>query len=287
MNEFNKSNSPKPDQKNGSVLSSDTVASVEAKKMPVLGWWGSILLFLSLLGPGLITGNFGNDAGGITTYSICGAEFGLTMLWMVIPVTLLLIIYQEMSGRMGAVTGKGLSDLIRENFGIKIAFYLMIIKFVAGIANATAEFGGIASSMELLGLKNKYLTVPLIGIIVWVLPIKFSYRRVEKLFLIGILFFGCYIVSGFLSPVEWPEVGRQMITPSFHFNDPKYLMLFIALVGTTIAPWMIFYHQSAVVEKGIKVSDYKYFRWETIFSGLTVGAVIFFIIVTSSSLYDN
>lgn len=270
------------------VTQSASDSQIGHQKNGKLGLWAGIVLFLSLLGPGLITGNFGNDAGGITTYSICGVEFGLGMLWMVIPVTVLLIIYQEMSGRMGAVTGKGLSDLIRENFGIKIAFYLMIVKFLAGIANATAEFGGIAAAMELLDV-NKYIAVPLMAVLIWLLAIKANYRRIEKIFLIGILFFGCYIISGFLSPVDWSQVGRQLITPPqvSQFSDTRYMMLFVALVGTTIAPWMIFYHQSAVVEKGIRLADYKYFRWETIFSGISVAVVIFFIIVTSSSLHNK
>ncbi|MDI6788115.1 MAG: Nramp family divalent metal transporter, partial [Planctomycetota bacterium] len=237
------------------------------------------------MGPGLITGNFGNDAGGITTYSVAGIEFGLKMLWMVIPVVAILLLYQEMSGRLGAVTGKGLSDLIRENFGVKTAFYVMAGKFLAGIANAAANISGIAAAMWLFGV-DKYLSVPLIVLFLWVLTIKANYRRLEKIFLIGILFYGCYVAAGLLAPVDWKEVGHQVVKPSFQF-DSKFMMLLVALIGTTLAPWMVFYHQSSVVEKGITVSNYKYFRWEILFAGISVGVVIFFIIVTSSTLHGR
>ena len=252
---------------------------------PRIGFWKSLLIVLSLMGPGLITGNFGNDAGGITTYSVAGIDFGLSMLWMVIPVVAVLLIYQEMSGRLGTVTGKGLSDLIREHFGIKSAFYIMLGKFLAGIANAASNIGGIAAAMMLLKV-NKNLAVPLIITFLWIMTIKVNYRRFEKIFLVGILFYGCYVVAGFMAPVDWTEVGRQTITPSFQF-DSKYLMLVVALIGTTLAPWMVFYHQSSVVEKGITIANYKYFRWETLFAGISVGVVVFFIIVTSSCLHHK
>lgn len=253
------------------------------------GLWAGFLVLLSLMGPGLITGNFGNDAGGITTYSVAGIEFGLGMLWMVIPVVAILLLYQEMSGRLGAVTGKGLSDLIRENFGVKASAYIMAGKFLAGIANAASNIAGIAAAMALFNisyLSNKYLAVPMIVTALWILTIKANYKKFEKVFLVGILFFGCYIVAGFLAPVDWGEVGQAVITPSFSF-DHKFLMLMVALIGTTIAPWMVFYHQSSVVEKGITISNYKYFRFEAIFAGLSVGLVIFFIIVTASCLHGK
>jgi Mn2+/Fe2+ NRAMP family transporter len=249
------------------------------------GFWASVLIVFSLMGPGLITGNFGNDAGGITTYSAVGIEFGLTMLWMVIPVIIILLIYQEMSGRLGAVTGKGLSDLIRENFGIKTAVYVMIAKFFAGICNAAANIGGIAAALSLFGV-SKYIGVPFIVAFLWIITIKVNYRRFEKIFLIGILFFGCYIVTGFLAPVNWTEVGQAIVNPSFQFGS-DYLILVVALIGTTLAPWMVFYHQSTVVEKGITTANYKYFRWETLFAGISVGLVIFFIIITSSCLHNK
>ncbi|MEW6027743.1 MAG: divalent metal cation transporter, partial [Planctomycetota bacterium] len=253
------------------------------------GLWASFLIVLSLMGPGLITGNFGNDAGGITTYSVAGIEFGTSMLWMVIPVVAILLLYQDLSGRIGAVTGKGLSDLIRENFGVKASFYIMAGKFVAGIANAASNIAGIAAAMTLLNiqyLSNKYIAVPLLVTALWILTIKANYRRFEKVFLVGILFYGCYIVSGLMAPVDWAGVGQAVITPSFSF-DHRFLMLMVALIGTTLAPWMVFYHQSSVVEKGITISNYKYFRWEALFAGLSVGLVIFFIIVTSSCLHGR
>jgi Mn2+/Fe2+ NRAMP family transporter len=253
------------------------------------GLWAGFLIVLSLMGPGLITGNFGNDAGGITTYSVAGIDFGLGMLWMVIPVLAILLLYQEMSGRLGAVTGKGLSDLIRENFGIKASFYIMVGKFIAGIANSASNIAGIAAAMALFNityLSNKYLAVPMIVSTLWILTIKANYKKFEKVFLVGILFFGCYIVAGFLAPVDWGAVGQAVITPSFNFEN-KFLLLLVAVIGTTLAPWMVFYHQSSVVEKGITISNYKYFRLEAVFAGLSVGLVIFFIIVTASCLHGK
>ena len=270
----------------GKVIAKSNNVPNGAAPAPVkISFWKSLLIVISLMGPGLITGNFGNDAGGITTYSVAGIDFGLTMLWMVIPVVVILLIYQEMSGRLGSVTGKGLSDLIRENFGIKSAFYIVIGKFLAGIANAASNIGGIAAAMMLFKV-NKYLAVPLIITFLWLMTIKVNYRRFEKIFLIGIAFFGCYIIAGFMAPVDWREVAHNTFHPSFNFGH-KYLLLVVALIGTTLAPWMVFYHQSSVVEKGITISNYKYFRWETIFAGISVGTVIYFIIVTSSCLYGK
>lgn len=273
-----------PNYNIGKTATDTTILPEGVVSAPKQTFWASIIFFLSLVGPGLITGNFGNDAGGITTYSVCGAKYGLGMLWMVLPATLILAIYQEISGRMGAVTGKGLSDLIRENFGIRFAFYLMIGKFFAGMANALAEFGGIAASMELFGV-SKYISVPVLAIIIWLLAIKANYHRIEKLFLVGVLFFGSYIIAGILSPLDWKEIGQEMVNPGNINFSHDYFMLFVALIGTTIAPWMPFYHQSAVVEKGIRISDYRYFRWETLASGISVAVVIFFIIVTCSTLH--
>ncbi|MCK4908545.1 MAG: Nramp family divalent metal transporter [Planctomycetes bacterium] len=256
--------------------------SVIEPKKSSKGWWASLLLFLAFIGPGLITGIFGNDAGGITTYSVIGAKYGLSIIWMIIPVTLMLVIFQEMSGRMGAITGKGLSDLIRENFGIRIAFYLILAKLLAGMANALANFAGMAAALELFGV-SKFITVPAMAVFIWLLAIKANYRRIEKIFLIGILFYAAYIVAGFLAPIDWSEVGRQVIRPSIDLS-PGYFFLLVALIGTTVAPWMPFYQQSAVVEKELKISDYKYARWETPAAGLSVGVIIFFIILTCSTL---
>ena len=272
-------NSPAPNEIKTSPNDATQVKSETTRK----GIFASIVVFLSLLGPGIITGNFGNDAGGITTYSVCGADFGLTMLWMIIPVCVILVVYQEMSGRMGAVTGNGLSDLIRENFGIRLAFYLMIGKFFAGMANSLAEFAGVAASMELFHV-SKYISVPVVAVIIWLVAIKANYRKIEKLFLIGTLFFVTYVIAGLKSPINWKDVGIQMFNLGNIQFSHNYFLLFVALIGTTIAPWMVFYHQSAVVEKGIRISDYRYFRWETPAAGISVGVVIFFIIITCSTL---
>jgi Mn2+/Fe2+ NRAMP family transporter len=245
-----------------------------------------LLLFLAVLGPGLITANVDNDAGGITTYSVAGAQFGYPILWTLIPITFLLVLVQEMCARMGAVTGKGLADLIRENFGIKITFFIMIGLLVANFATTISEFAGIAAAGEIFGL-TKYILVPMCAAAVLLFTVRFNYKKLEKIFLLMILFYISYIISGILAHPDWTEVGRQIVTPSFQFSS-AYLIVLVGVIGTTIAPWMQFYLQSSVVEKGIRVQDYKYSRVEVILGCIMTDVVSFFIIVScAATLFLN
>jgi Mn2+/Fe2+ NRAMP family transporter len=237
----------------------------------------NILMFLAVLGPGIITANVDNDAGGITTYSVAGAQFGYALLWTLIPITVALVVVQEMVARMGIVTGKTLADLIRERFGVKITFYLMLSLLIADLGNTVAEFAGWAASMELFGV-NKYLSVPIGAFLVWWLVVKGTYRVVEKIFLFACIIFITYIISAFMAAPPWAQVLAETVKPTFAMNPP-YLMMLIGVVGTTIAPWMQFYLQSAVVEKNLKVEDYKASRWDVIVGCLMTDVVAFFIIV--------
>lgn len=234
-------------------------------------------LFFLLIGPGIITSNVDNDAGGIATYSLAGAEFGLSLLWTLLPITLVLIIIQEMCARMGVVSGKGLSDLIRERFGARITFYLMLILFLTNLGNTVSEFAGVAASLEIFGV-SKYISVPLGAAFVWWLVVKGNYKSVEKAFLFACLFYLSYIISGFMGKPDWGEVRSAFLTPRIDF-DFSFLTMTVALVGTTIAPWMQFYLQSSVVDKGLKAADYQYARMDVIFGSLTVNVVAFFIIM--------
>ncbi|MDO9585472.1 MAG: Nramp family divalent metal transporter [Syntrophales bacterium] len=234
-------------------------------------------LFFLLIGPGIITSNVDNDAGGIATYSLAGAEFGLSLLWTLLPITLVLIIIQEMCARMGVVSGKGLSDLIRERFGARITFYLMLILFLTNLGNTVSEFAGVAASLEIFGV-SKYISVPLGAAFVWWLVVKGNYKSVEKAFLFACLFYLSYIISGFMGKPDWGEVRSAFLTPRIDF-DFSFLTMTVALVGTTIAPWMQFYLQSSVVDKGLSAADYQYARMDVIFGSLTVNVVAFFIIM--------
>ncbi len=248
--------------------------------------WRSLGLFFALVGPGIITSNVDNDAGGITTYSLAGSEFGLSLLWTLIPITVVLIIIQEMCARMGVVSGKGLSDLIRERFGARVTFYLMIVLFIANLGNTIAEFAGVAASLEIFGI-SKYTSVPVAALFVWWLVVKGSYKSVEKAFLAACLFYLAYIVSGFMGKPDWGQIGLAVITPTLKF-DPRFLTMTIGVVGTTIAPWMQFYLQSSIVDKGLKARDYKYARVDVIFGSIMVNVVAFFIIMLCAvTLYQN
>ena len=248
--------------------------------------WRSLGIFFALLGPGIITSNVDNDAGGITTYSLAGAEFGLSLLWTLIPITVVLIIIQEMCARMGVVSGKGLSDLIRERFGAKVTFYLMILLFLANLGNTWSEFAGVAASMEIFGV-SKYISVPMSAIFVWWLVVKGTYKTVEKVFLFACLFYLSYIVSGFMGKPDWSAIGSAFVTPTVSF-DPRFLTMVIGIIGTTIAPWMQFYLQSSIVDKGLKTDDYNYTRLDVIFGSFTVNIVAFFIIMLCAvTLFQN
>src|SRR6202007_2591793 len=214
-------------------------------------WKTRILLFFAVVGPGFITANVDNDAGGIWTYSSAGAHFGHQLLWTMIPITLALIVVQEMTARMGAVTGKGLSDLIREEFGFRITFFMMIGILITNFGNVVAEFAGIAGSLELFGL-SKYYTVPLCAVIVWLIVVKGQYKSVEKVFLAASFFYITYVIAGLLAQPAWLEALTATVLPPHRaaFQQESYLYVVIGVVGTTIAPWMQFYLQSSVVEKG-------------------------------------
>ena len=240
-----------------------------------------ILVFLSVLGPGIITANVDNDAGGIATYSVAGAHFGYSLLWTLIPITIALIVVQEMVARMGVVTGKTLADLIRENFGVKATFFLMLSLLVADMGNTVAEFAGWASAMEIFGV-NKYVSVPIGAFAVWLLVVKGTYRFVEKIFLIACTVFLTYVVSAFMVHPPWGKILLDTVKPSFDFK-PSYVMLLIGVVGTTIAPWMQFYLQSAVVEKNIKVENYGASRLDVIVGCIMTDAIAFFIIVSCAA----
>jgi Mn2+/Fe2+ NRAMP family transporter len=249
-------------------------------------FWAKIIIFLSVMGPGIITANVDNDAGGITTYSVAGAHFGYALIWSFIPIIIALVIIQEMCSRMAVVTGKGLADLIREEFGVRVTFYAMTVLVLSNIFNTISEFAGIAASAELFGI-SKYLLVPVCALFVWWLIVKGTYKSVEKVFLIACLFYVCYIVSGFLSKPDWNLIAKASVHPNFQF-DKAYIFMLIGVVGTTIAPWMQFYQQSSVVEKGIKLENYKYSRLDVIIGAFVVNIIaIFIIIVCANTLFAN
>ncbi len=236
-----------------------------------------IALFLAVLGPGFITANVDNDAGGILTYSQAGAKFGYLPLWSLIPITVLLIVTQEMCSRMGVVTGKGLSDLIREEFGLRITFLIMAFLVVVNLTNVMSEFAGVASSLELFHI-SRYISVPLSGVAVWFLVVKGNYKSVEKIFLFACLLYVTYIFSAFLVRPDWKEAAIYSVKPVV-LLEPSYMYMLIGMIGTTIAPWMQFYLQSAVVEKGITPSEYKASRLEVIVGCIMTDVVAFFIVV--------
>jgi len=248
--------------------------------------WKKFLLFLSILGPGIITSSVDNDAGGITTYSLAGAHFGYAFLWTFIPIVLALIVVQDMSARMGIVTGKGLSDLIRERFGVKVTFYVLLSLFLANLGTIVAEFAGIASAFEILAVKRQ-VAIPLSAIFVWLLVVKATYKSVEKVFLIFSAFYILYIITGFRVEPEWGKVEGGLLNPSVSL-DPASLSMLLALIGTTISPWMLVYLQSTIVEKNLKIKDYKYSRIDVIFGSFVVTVVAFFIVmVCASTLFKH
>ena len=241
----------------------------------------NIIIFLSVLGPGIITGSVDNDAGGITTYSVAGAVYGYHLLWTLIPSFIALVTVQEMNARMGIVTGKGLADLIRENFGVKVTFYIFICLLIADIGNTATEFAGIAGSFMVFNI-SKYISVPLSAIIVWIMVVKGTYKSSERIFLIFSLFLLSYIISAVMAKPDWNEIGTAIISPSFEW-DEKYLGMIMGIIGTTIAPWMQFYMQSAVIEKGIKIEEYKYVQWDVSLGAIATVVIAFFIIVACAS----
>ncbi|MDD3374266.1 MAG: Nramp family divalent metal transporter [Candidatus Omnitrophica bacterium] len=241
----------------------------------------NFFIFLAIMGPGIITANVDNDAGGIATYSLAGAHFGYTLLWSLIPIMIALIIIQEMCARMAVATGKGLADLIRENFGVKITFHLMWILLVVNLLNVMAEFAGVAASLEIFHV-NKLISVPLAALFVWMLVVKGTYKSVEKIFLTACLFYVTYVFSGFIAKPEWTEVLKQTIAPEFTF-DFKYSVMLVGIIGTTIAPWMQFYLQSSIVDKGVSVEEYKHVRMDVVGGSIIAPVVAFFIVVACAA----
>jgi len=250
-------------------------------------WKIRILLFLAVVGPGFITANVDNDAGGILVYSSAGAQFGHLLLWTMIPITLALIVVQEMSARMGAVTGKGLSDLIREEFGLRVTFLMMIGILITNFGNVVSEFIGIATSLELFGLRRLY-TVPVCAVIVWLIVVKGQYKSVEKVFLAASFFYVTYILAGVLAHPLWKDATIATFKPPAlkAFRDQAYLFMVIGVVGTTIAPWMQFYLQSSIVEKGVTRRGYKASRLDVVTGCVFTDIVAWFIIVAcAATLY--
>ncbi len=247
-------------------------------------WKLRLLLFFAVVGPGFITANVDNDAGGIFTYSAAGAQFGHALLWTMIPITIALIVVQEMCARMGAVTGKGLSDLIREEYGLRITFLMMIGILITNFGNVIAEFAGIAGSMELFGVP-KYYSVPICGLIVWLIVVKGQYKSVEKVFLAASFFYITYIFAGVLAKPAWIEAVTATIKPPHlaAFRQESYLYMVIGVVGTTIAPWMQFYLQSSVVEKGVTRRQYNASKLDVIVGCIFTDVVAWFIIVACAA----
>ena len=241
----------------------------------------SVALLVAVMGPGVITSNVDNDAGGIYTYSLCGARYGYQLLWILIPVAVALVVVQEMCSRMGTVTGKGLADLIREEFGLRVTFLLMMAVLFTNLGNAIAEFAGLASALELFGV-SRYVSVPLGAVFVWWLVVFGSYKTVEKAFLIACLLYLAYPISGFLAKPDWGEAARGTLVPSASFDLASVSMI-VGIVGTTIAPWMQFYLQSSVVEKEVRIADYAKSRLDVIMGSIMAVVVAFFIVVACAA----
>jgi len=250
-------------------------------------WKTRTLLIFAVVGPGFITANVDNDAGGIYTYSSAGAQFGYGLLWSLIPITLALIVIQEMCARMGAVTGKGLSDLIREEYGFRATFLMMGLLLAINLMNVVAEFIGVATSMGLFHIHghaiSKYISVPAAALIVWFLVTKGNYKSVEKIFLTASFFYVCYIIAGFLAKPDWSDALRATVVPPgrHEFFAKGYIYMLIATIGTTIAPWMQFYLQASIVEKGVTAREYRASRLDVVLGCVFTDVVAWFIIVAS------
>lgn len=243
-------------------------------------------LFLAVLGPGIVTGSVDNDAGGITTYSVAGASYGYHLLWTLVPSFILLLVVQEMNARMGVVTGKGLADLIRENFSIKVTFVVFIGLGIANIGNTATEFAGVAGSLMVFGV-SKYISVPIVAVAVWLLVTKGNYRTAERIFLFFSFCLLSYIISAVLAKPEWGKIGTSLVRPELRFDVP-YLSMVLGIVGTTVAPWMQFYMQSAVIEKGLKVENYRFAVWDVVIGCVATVVVAFFIMVAcAATLHVN
>ncbi len=238
------------------------------------------------MGPGIITANVDNDAGGITTYSLAGSQFGYNLLWTFIPMIIALAVIQEMGVRMGIVSGKGLADLIREKVGIKFTFLMMIALLMANFGNVLAEFSGIAVSAGIFGVP-RLVALPAAALFVWLLVVKGNYKSVEKVFLLASSLYLSYIVAGFLAEPNWGLAAKSVIMPQISLST-AYITMVIGMVGTTIAPWMMFYIQSSVVEKGISLKNLKYSKVDAVFGAIVVNIVAFFIVLAcAATIYTN
>jgi Mn2+/Fe2+ NRAMP family transporter len=245
-----------------------------------------LFLILAIIGPGIITANVDNDAGGIATYSVAGARYGYGLLWMLPLIALALILVQEMSARLGVVTGKGLADLIRESMGVRATATIIGLMLFANLANTVSEFAGVAASMQIFGV-SKFISVPLVAGLVWVLIVRANYRSVERVFLVASALYLSYIASGILANPPWPVVVRAMAMPSF-VPEAGFITLFITVIGTTIAPWMQFYQQASVVDKGLNPVDYAYARLDVIVGSLFAVLVAGFIVIAcAATLFAN
>ncbi|HXM96602.1 MAG TPA: Nramp family divalent metal transporter [Candidatus Dormibacteraeota bacterium] len=245
-----------------------------------------LTLLLAVIGPGLITSNVDNDAGGISTYSQAGAQYGYALLWSLIPMTIALYVTEEMCARMGVITGKGLSDLIREEFGFRPTFFVMVTGFLVDLANVVAEFAGVAAAMEIFHV-SKYIAVPVAALLVWVLVLKGTYRQVEVIFLFACGFYVTYIISAILAKPDWLLAARMTVIPTIH-SDSGYLLMLTGLVGTTIAPWQFFYLQAGFVEKKVGPRQYRQARADVLIGSISCMVIVFFIIVcTAATLYTS
>lgn len=241
-----------------------------------------LFIILSVIGPGFIAGNAGNDAGGIATYSIAGAHEGYGLLWALILNTVALAVVQEMSARMGVVTGNGFSDLVREQFGIRVTLAVMLLFVFANLAVTIAEFAGIAASMELFGV-SKYISLPIAAFLVWFAVVKGNFQQVERFLIVISMIYLTYVFSGFMANPPWGEVARQIAIPQVRM-DRNYILLFITLVGTTITPYMQFYLQSAVVDKGVSIEEYRYAKYDVYVGAFMTGFIAFFIILATGTI---
>ncbi len=245
-----------------------------------------LAVLLAVVGPGIITANVDNDAGGIATYSVAGAHYGYELLWMLGLVALALVIVQEMSARLGVVTGKGLADLIRESFGLRATAVVIGLMVVANLANTISEFAGVAASLEIFGV-SKYVSVPLAALGVWLLIVKGSYHQVERVFMVASLLYLAYVASGIMAGPDWGQVGQALVTPSFRL-DAGYVTIFVTIIGTTIAPWMQFYQQSSIVDKGLKLADYPYEKIDVVVGSIfAVGVAAFITIACAATLFTH
>lgn len=240
-----------------------------------------LTLLLAVVGPGLITSNVDNDAGGISTYTQAGAQFGYAMLWLLIPMTIALYVTEEMCARMGVITGKGLSDLIREEFGFRPTFFVMVTGFFVDLANVVAEFAGVAAASQIFGV-SKYIAVPLAAVLVWILVLRGTYRQVEIIFLIACGFYITYVISAVLARPDWLQAAEHVVIPTFHLES-SYLVTLTALVGTTIAPWQFFYLQAGFVEKKVGPRQYPQARADVAVGSVSCMVIVLFIIVATAA----